>query len=212
MKKINTVIWFVVFVTVMVVGYFWLGAHYQNVGDVVEGKESSAIVRTNAAIGGPFQLINHEGQPFGSENLKGKWQIIYFGYTFCPDICPMELQTITTSLQLLTPEQLENVQPVFISLDPERDNPKHLKNYISLFHPKLIGLTGTVDQIKATAKSYKLFFQKVNDPNSSSYLMDHSTYTYLIDPEGNLHSILRYPLRSDILTRELRNVLKRELS
>ena len=144
-------------------------------------------------IGGDFELIDFNGNKFTQENLKGKDQfnIIYFGFTHCPDICPEELDQLTEWLDELDKRGIKNVQPIFITCDPSRDTPDVLKKYLSEFHPKLIGLTGTYEQIKHVCKVYRVYFS--TPPNvkpGQDYLVDHSIFFYLMDPDGEFINAL----------------------
>ncbi|KAI2639326.1 SCO1/SenC-domain-containing protein [Xylaria nigripes] len=137
-------------------------------------------------VGGEFHLVDHEGRPFSSEDLKGRYSLIYFGFTHCPDICPDELDKMARMFDLVEAEAPGVVAPVFITCDPARDDPKVLKSYLAEFHPKFIGLTGTYDEIKAVCKSYRVYFSTPRDVKpGQDYLVDHSIYFYLMDPEGD---------------------------
>jgi protein SCO1/2 len=137
-------------------------------------------------IGGQFTLTNHNGQIVTEKSYAGKYLLVFFGYTFCPDVCPTALTTISNTLDLLG-ISADKIMPLFITVDPIRDTPAHLKEYVSYFHPKLVALTGTDDQIKAVTKAYRVYFAKVqaNKDDKGDYLMDHSSITYLIGPNGN---------------------------
>ena len=111
--------------------------------------------------------------------------LIYFGYTFCPDFCPLSLANMTQALDLLPPEQAEQIVPMFITVDPERDTVEQLAEYAGLFHPRLVALTGSPEAIKAAAGAYRVYYTRAGDANSNDYLMDrHSTFIYLMGPDG----------------------------
>ncbi|QRW15878.1 hypothetical protein RhiXN_03879 [Rhizoctonia solani] len=136
-------------------------------------------------VGGPFQLVSHEDKPFTHMDLLGKWSLIYFGFTRCPDICPEELDKMGEVVDAIDASHGPIVQPVFISCDPARDTVPIVKKYIAEFHPRLIGLTGTYEQVKAACKAYRVYFS--TPPNASQnddYLVDHSIFFYLMDPRG----------------------------
>jgi protein SCO1/2 len=145
-----------------------------------------STVNSMAQIGGPFNLIDHNGQIVTEKSYAGKYLLVFFGYTFCPDVCPTALTTISNTLDLLG-DSADKITPLFITVDPIRDAPAHLKEYVSYFHPKLVALTGSVDQIKAVTKAYRVYFAKAqaNKDDQEDYLMDHSSITYLIGPDGN---------------------------
>ncbi|OCB88341.1 h-sco1 [Sanghuangporus baumii] len=138
-----------------------------------------------AAVGGPFQLTTHKNEPFTETNLLGKWSLIYFGFTNCPDICPDELDKMTEVVHKLDKLYGPIAQPIFISVDPARDPPSQVAHYVEDFHPRLIGLSGTYDQVKAVCKAYRVYFSTPKDASpDGDYLVDHSIYFYLMDPEG----------------------------
>ncbi|CAE6487242.1 unnamed protein product [Rhizoctonia solani] len=136
-------------------------------------------------VGGPFQLVSHENNTFSDADLLGKWCLIYFGFTRCPDICPEELDKMGEVVSAIDVTHGPIVQPVFISCDPARDSVPVVKKYVAEFHPRLIGLTGTYEQVKAACKAYRVYFS--TPPNASEnddYLVDHSIFFYLMDPKG----------------------------
>lgn len=137
-------------------------------------------------IGGPFSLVTHEGQPVTDADFRGKYMLIYFGYTYCPDVCPMELAKITRALDILEERSipLTRLQPLFITVDPERDTVEQMALYVSLFHPTLLGLTGTPEQVKQATDAYRVYSQKSGDIESNAYLMDHASMVLLMGPEG----------------------------
>lgn len=140
-----------------------------------------------ARIGGAFNLTNQDGQPVTDATLKGKYSIVYFGYTYCPDVCPVDLQHLMSGYRLFEkqdPTRAAKIQPVFITVDPARDTPENVKKFVTQFHPKLMGLTGTPDEIAAVAKKYAVAYSKVEGATPDSYLMSHLQIAYLMDPEG----------------------------
>ena len=134
-------------------------------------------------IGGPFELTDHTGARRSDADFRGKLMLIYFGYTYCPDICPTDLEAMVSVLDLLGADGAA-VQPLFITIDPERDTPGHLAEYVQLFHPRLIGLTGDVDEIRKVADAYKAFYAKAVQDDPANYAMDHSAFIYLVDVNG----------------------------
>jgi protein SCO1/2 len=137
-----------------------------------------------AAIGGPFELVNGQGETVTEKDFAGKEMLIYFGYTYCPDVCPTSLSLIAAALDMLTPEQREKITPIFISIDPERDTPDVVGTYAKAFYPTMVGLTGTPEQVTAAARAYKVYFKKVEEKGDAPYLMDHSSIVYLMGPDG----------------------------
>jgi len=133
-------------------------------------------------IGGPFALIDQAGEPRTDEDFRGKLLLIYFGYSYCPDVCPTDLQQIGLAVDQLG-DTGGAVQPIFITLDPERDTAAHLAEYVPLFHPRLVGLTGSAEQIRHAASAYKVYYAKY-PPGSPDYVIDHSSFIYLVDENG----------------------------
>jgi len=133
-------------------------------------------------VGGPFELIDHTGKRRTDAEFLGKLLLIYFGFTYCPDICPTDLQAIGLALDQLG-GAADAVQPLFITLDPDRDTPQHLADYVPSFHPRLIGLSGDGTSIRKAARAYKVYYAKVPMKNSD-YTIDHSGFIYLMDRAG----------------------------
>jgi cytochrome oxidase Cu insertion factor (SCO1/SenC/PrrC family) len=135
-------------------------------------------------IGGPFTLTDQTGKIRRDDEFRGKLMIVYFGYTSCPDVCPTDLMAISQAIDALGADG-EKIQPVFITLDPERDTQAQLADYVAAFHPRLIGLTGTPEQIRAVALSYKAYYAKVKDERGTDYSIDHTGVVYLIGRDGH---------------------------
>lgn len=133
-------------------------------------------------IGGPFALVDHTGKPRSDADFRGKLLLIYFGYSYCPDVCPTDLQQIGLAIDALGRDG-EAVQPLFITLDPERDSVAHLAEYVPLFHPRLIGLRGSAEETRKVADAYKVYYTKY-PPGSPDYVIDHSSFIYLVDQAG----------------------------
>jgi cytochrome oxidase Cu insertion factor (SCO1/SenC/PrrC family) len=134
------------------------------------------------SVGGPFALVDHTGTPRTDAEFRGKLLLLYFGFTFCPDVCPTDLQSIGLAIDQLG-KSGEGVQPLFVTLDPDRDTPQHLANYVPFFHPRLIGLTGDASSIRQAARAYKVYYAKV-PTSENDYTVDHSGYIYLMDRAG----------------------------
>jgi protein SCO1/2 len=134
-------------------------------------------------VGGPFALIDHSGKPRTDADFRGKLLLVYFGFTYCPDICPADLQNIGLALDRLGPAG-ETVQPLFITVDPERDTPAHLADHIAMFHPHLIALTGDAASIRKAADAYKVYYAKVPNEKGDDYTVDHTAFLYLMDRDG----------------------------
>ncbi|PDT64884.1 SCO family protein [Bradyrhizobium ottawaense] len=135
-------------------------------------------------VGGPFQLIDQTGKPRSDGDFRGRLMLVYFGFTHCPDVCPTDLMAIGQALEQLGPDA-EAVQPVFITLDPERDTAEHLAEYVPLFHPRLLGLTGSSEAIGAAAEAYKVYFARIPiGKGANDYTVDHTSFIYLMDRDG----------------------------
>lgn len=167
-------------------------------------QNASDMVRGSAPIGGPFTLTDHTGRTVTDTDFRGKYLLVYFGYTFCPDVCPTELGTMARVMDLLG-RQADKVQPLFISVDPERDTVAQLKDYVALFHPRLVGLTGTPEQVQATAKAYRIYYKKAPQPNAKpdEYLMDHSSFLYLMGPDGRFLGVYPANTSADRVAQDL---------
>jgi protein SCO1 len=136
-----------------------------------------------ASIGGDFTLVDQHGQTRRPADFRGKLMLVFFGFTYCPDVCPTELQVIGEAVDLLGPKG-EAVQPVFITVDPERDTPEQLRPYAESFHPRLVALTGTPEQVREAARAYKVFYAKRPQKDGGDYLVDHSSFVFLMDRDG----------------------------
>jgi cytochrome oxidase Cu insertion factor (SCO1/SenC/PrrC family) len=134
-------------------------------------------------VGGPFKLTDHAGISRTEQDFRGKLLLVYFGFTYCPDICPTDLQNISLALDQLGAIG-DKVQPLFITVDPERDTAAHLAEYVKMFHPRLIGLTGDAAAIQAAADAYKVYYAKVPMKGSSDYTVDHTAFVYLMAADG----------------------------
>lgn len=160
-----------------------------------------------ALVGGPFSLVNQDGKRVTEKDFLGKYMLVFFGYTYCPDVCPTELQVMTAALDQMGPEA-EKIQPVFVSVDPQRDTPEVLKAYVGNFGPRLMGLTGTPEEIASVAKAYRVYYAKSGDKDSpDAYLMDHSSIVYLMGPDGRFVKHFPYSTDAQKLAVELKEAL-----
>ena len=142
-----------------------------------------AVMWNREPIGGPFALTDQNGVHRTDADFRGKLMLVYFGFTYCPDICPTDLQQMALAVDQLGPAG-ETVQPVFITVDPARDTVEHLKDYMALFHPRFVGLTGDAAAIRQAARAYRVYYEKVEREDKSDYTLDHSVFIYLIDRDG----------------------------
>ena len=161
-----------------------------------------------ALIGGPFTMINQKSETVTEKDFLGRYTIYFFGYTFCPDVCPTELQVLSAALKELGPDAAK-ITPVFVSIDPERDTPKIIGEYVANFHPRLVGLTGTPEQLASMARAFHVYYKKVaNEKDSQNYGMDHPSILYLMGPDGKFAKHFPYTTDAKNLALELKSVLE----
>jgi protein SCO1/2 len=156
-------------------------------------------------IGGPFRLTSHEGKPFTDADLKGKPFAVFFGFTHCPEVCPTTLYDLTQDLASLGADA-DKLRVAFITVDPAQDTPELMKTYLSSFDPRIVGLTGTEEEIAAAAKAYKIYYRKV--PTDSGYTMDHSATVFLMDSEGDFYGTSNFQEAQDVRRAKLRQLIK----
>jgi protein SCO1/2 len=158
-----------------------------------------------SAIGGPFQLVDQNGKTVTDADLKGKWALIYFGYTHCPDACPTALNDISIALSELGPKR-DAVRPVFITVDPERDTPESLKAYVTSFDAPILALTGTAEQVAKAAKGYRVYYAK-HPEAGGDYSMDHSSVIYVMDPEGRFTASFTHESAPEQISERLKKLI-----
>jgi protein SCO1 len=172
---------------------------------LIEGRSAGTGTVQAAAIGGPFNLIDQDGQPFSDHDLKGKTFLVFFGFTHCPDVCPTTLFEISEIMRTLGSEA-DRTAALFISVDPERDTPQAMKDYLSSFDPHLRGLTGDAAALAAVAKAYRVYYKKV-PLEGGDYTMDHTAIVYLMDKDGRFVSPFNMRRTADVAAAELRKHL-----
>lgn len=170
-----------------------------------EGPKGAAGTLLASAIGGPFQLVDQNGKPYSDQSLKGKWHLVFFGYTHCPDTCPTTLNELSLALDKLGAKR-GAVDVVFISVDPERDTPAVLKSYVESFDAPIVALTGTADEVKQAAKDYRVYYAKHKRPDGG-YDMDHSAVIYVMDPEGRFTATFTPDSTADDMAARLQKLL-----
>jgi len=161
-----------------------------------------------ASIGGPFTLTDHTGKNVTEQDFRGKFLLVMFGYTYCPDICPTTLSTMSDAMDLLG-DEAGRVTPVFITIDPERDSVDQLKEYVTYFHPRLVALTGSAEQIKAVARVYRVYYAKAaeNKEDAEDYQMDHSSISYLMGPDGKFIAHFSYGTEAGAIAQRIKENL-----
>jgi cytochrome oxidase Cu insertion factor (SCO1/SenC/PrrC family) len=186
----------------------WAAVWWRGGGIAQLGLDNLGVsVPGGVSVGGPFTLVDTTGATVTDATFRGRWMLVYFGYTYCPDVCPTELQTVVAALDAIGP-RAERIVPVFITIDPERDTPAALAEYVKLFDDRLVGLTGTKDQVAAAARAYRVYYARANAASTTAYLMDHSSFIYLIGPDGGFRALFRH----GISAADLADALKARLA
>jgi protein SCO1/2 len=161
-----------------------------------------------ALIGGPFEMLNQNGVKVTEKDFAGKPKLMFFGYTYCPDVCPTELQIMSATLDQLG-DQAKDVQPIFVTIDPERDTPPVLKSYLESFGPRWTGLTGTPEQIRGITRAWHVFYEKRDNKDApKDYLMDHSSFIFLMGPDGKFLKHFNYTTDAKAFGEALLEALK----
>ena len=164
----------------------------------------SELMTGKGPVGGPFKLTDPEGRQWSLSDFQGKLVLLYFGFTYCPDVCPTDLAAIGQLVRSLGPDG-DQLQPVFVTLDPQRDTPTVLRAYAPSFHPRIISLTGSEEEIRRVATAYKVYFEKVRPPGTSTYFIDHTAYTFLLGRDGGFITLFppgTPPERMAVMVRE----------
>lgn len=170
----------------------------------VEAADPETSIPATTEIRARFSLVDHQGRAVTEKTYRGKWLLVFFGYTSCPDICPMTLYDIALAQKALD-EEADRIQPIYISVDPERDTVDVLAKYIPSFGPSIVGLTGEPEQVKQTAQSFRVYYEKVAIPGKpGAYTIDHQSYLYLIRPDGEFETVFPHGMSVDRMTKALR--------
>ncbi len=170
-------------------------------GDKFAKCRRSSIAGGSALIGGPFTLVDETGRTVTDTQVITRPSLVYFGYTFCPDVCPLDNARNAEAVEVLA-ELGHDVQPVMISIDPERDTPEVLAEYTDIMHPELLGLTGSAEQVKAASQAYKTYY-RIQDSGNEFYEMDHSTFTYLVFPNTGFAEYYRRDVSAEQMARSV---------
>lgn len=186
-------------------GFAILGAGSFLALSLHEGPRGAAGTVLGSAIGGPFRLADQNGKTVTDADLKGKWALVYFGYTHCPDACPTALNAISIALDDLGPKR-DAVRPVFITVDPERDTPAVLKDYVTSFDAPILALSGSADEIAQAAKAYRVYYAK-HPEAGGDYSMDHSSVIYVMDPEGRFAASFTHESTPEEIAARLKKLL-----
>ena len=160
---------------------------------------------SSAAIGGPFTLIDTSGKTVTDQAYRGKWMLIYFGYTFCPDACPTALNNMSVALEKLGAEA-NKLEPIFITVDPKRDTPQTMAEYLKSFDRRIIGLTGSQAQTDSVAREYRIYVEPQKS-EGDDYLVDHSAYIYMMDPQGKFVNVVAGDVPGNEMAEKLRKMM-----
>jgi protein SCO1/2 len=193
---------------IVVLAGFLLGA-LVGLGLLLTARPGTPLVETSgtALIGGPFTLIDQNGKTVTDRDFPGRYKLVFFGFTHCPDICPAELQVMAAVLDQLG-DKADKVVPIFITVDPERDTPQVMSDFVKNFGRRLVGLTGSPEAVAAAAKAYRVVYTKVDDPGSANgYTVDHSALVYLMGPDGEYLNHFAYGTSAATMAEALRRYL-----
>lgn len=204
-SNLSLILLFTFLLGIAVVG-FWVADKKASTPQDNEGQKVST-----SKIGGSFSLVDHNGRAVTQKDYADKYKLMFFGFTHCPGICPGELQKMSEVLDILAEDGLDKkIYPLFITIDPERDDVPAMKEYVEAFDPRIIGLTGTAQQIEDIKAAYKVYAKKVENAmmGEGNYMMDHSTTTYLMSPENDL--LLMFPMKDkpQTIAEEIKSALK----
>lgn len=170
-------------------------------GDLRSGTGTQTLSSTPTQLGGPFSLTDQNGIRRTEADYRGKYMLIFFGYTYCPDVCPTTLAVMSAALEMMGP-RADRIVPVFITVDPKRDKPETLKTYLEAFGPRWVGLTGTSDEIAAVAKEYRVYYRE-NSGEGDNYTVDHSGVVYLMKPDGSYLANYSLANQPDLMAADL---------
>ncbi|WP_339635482.1 SCO family protein [uncultured Sneathiella sp.] len=202
-KLFPLLIAFFLIISAVVIG-LWFTGGLTGLGQ--DKGQSSSILVGAPQIGGSFSLVNHKGERVTDEDYRGKLLLIFFGFVNCPDVCPTEMQTISLAMEELG-EQASEVTPLFITVDPERDTPQAMSDFVAAFHPSLVGLTGSEEEIADVKKKYRVYGQKQEGGDPDYYLVDHTSFTYLMGKDGDLITVFSFGVPSEEIAAKIREQL-----
>jgi cytochrome oxidase Cu insertion factor (SCO1/SenC/PrrC family) len=185
-------------------GGFWVAVRDGYFGPMGGSKSTTNQVQ----IGGAFELTDHWGDRVTEATYQGTYMLVFFGYTFCPDVCPTTLSTISSALDELGSDA-DKISPLFVTVDPERDTPEYLREYIEHFHPAITGLSGNPNQIKKIAKGYGVYYAKAQEEGADpdDYLMDHTSITYLMDGSGAYVTHFSHDIEASAMANKIKSIL-----
>ncbi len=173
----------------------------------LRGMNLANFILSDKEFGGGFSLVNQDGKPFQSNEYQEYYKLIYFGFTYCPTICPTSLNKITEALSLLEKEKAQKILPVFITVDPQRDTPEVIKPYVAAFHPRMVGLTGTPEQVNKVLERYRIFAQKVENGDPQEYMMNHTSFIFFAAPDDEVIGVFLPSQSAEDISHSVRNVM-----
>ncbi len=188
----------------LLVSAFFIGTNADAHGPKLKNKETASL----ASNRGPFELVTHTGKTVTDRDFLGKYMLVYFGYTHCPDVCPIDLQIVSEAVDMLGKDG-DKIQPLFVTVDPKRDTVKVMARYVKHFHPRLIGLTGTKQQVASAAKIYRMQSRRSvsQDAEPGEYLIDHSAATVLIGPNGGGLSLFPHGITAKDIVADIKRYI-----
>lgn len=191
---------------ILVVGFAMLAATLGTLYLMRPGQVGRLVEQAGPQIGGDFALVDHEGRRVTLASYAGRHLLVFFGFTLCPDVCPLALGEVSAALDALGPSAAK-VQPIFVSVDPERDTPAVLKDYVAAFDDRIAGLTGTQEEVAAAARAYRVYFKKVPVEGALGYTMDHSAFVYLMGPTGRLEAFFTHETKGEAMAKKIQGFL-----
>ena len=216
LRKILIVLWLLIATAAAVVGSQLVlrSMTADKARPTAEEQARTAKEVAREVVTGEFSLIDHHGNPVTDEDYRGSWLLIFFGYTHCPDVCPTSLGVVALVMDELGPDA-GKVQPLFITVDPARDTPELMAGYVAAFHPSIIGLSGSAEQVKAAAQSHRAYYAKAPTMEGleevvGEYAMDHSAYLYLMDPEGVYANVFSPTDTPEEIAAAIRNFMNKQ--
>jgi len=210
LARLRLYLWISILVALIVLGValYLRNGEYLSKSVSMSSHEMPVNTLADSGVGGEFQLETHKGAVVTDQSWPDHYKLIFFGFTYCPDICPTKLRHISEVMKKLPVDIAKKVQPLFITVDPERDTVDQLSNYVSLFDARILGLTGTRDQIDTVIDGYKVFAQRRGEANDQDYMIDHSAFTYLMNRDNELIEIFSFDTKPQAMVDALMDKVK----
>ncbi len=209
-RKPSTIIIITILALIAAIGVAILTLWAQNIN---KSNDDGSIVLPKVKIGGAYNLIDHNGKRVTNLDFNGKYQLIYFGYTYCPDVCPTALSSMAEAMAELAdkdPELEAKITPIFITIDPDRDDVATMAEYVDNFHPRMIGLTGNLQETTLAAKAYRVFFALGEPDEDGDYPVDHSSFVYFMGPDGIYRTMFRHGANPLEMAKTIKKIIDNE--